>query len=135
MRVLLDTHALLWALLEPDKLSPAASAVIVDASTTLLVSTAAAWEIASKYRSGRLNGAAEVVRAYGRHLVTLRATELPVSSGHALRAGALGWTHRDPFDRMLAAQAIEESVPLVTRDTAFARSGRVPDLAALRVLW
>lgn len=135
MRVLLDTHALLWALLEPRKLSARAADVITDPSTTVLVSAASAWEVAIKHRAGRLDGAEEVVAAYADHLRTLRATELVVSSAHALRAGALDWDHRDPFDRMLAAQAVAETAELVTRDAAFGDLAGVEALVGLRLLW
>ena len=135
MRVLLDTHALLWALLEPRKLSVSAADVITEPTTTVLVSVASAWEVAIKHRSGRLDGAANVVSAYTQHLRTLRATELTVTSVHALRAGGLDWDHRDPFDRMLAAQSVVEDATLISRDTAFGDVGTVDALAGLRVLW
>lgn len=119
MRVLLDTHVLLWALMEPDHLSRRARRIIEGADNTVLVSSASAWEIATKHRLGRLPQAEAVVRGYKKHLGTLRATELPITADHALVAGALPQPHRDPFDRVLAAQAMVEGVPLVTRDAAF----------------
>ena len=129
MRLLLDTHALLWALTEPHHLSPAASAAIRDPANDLYVSAASAWEIATKQRLGRFSGAASIVAAYPVHLATLRADELAVTGAHALRAGALPADHGDPFDRMLAAQALTEGLTLVSADAAFAA---VPGLA---VLW
>lgn len=119
LTALLDTHALLWALLEPAKLSTRARRVIEDPETRLLVSAATAWEIATKYRLGRLPDASDVVSDYARHLVRLRAEDVPVRSGHALVAGSMTIEHGDPFDRILAAQALTESVPLVTNDPAF----------------
>ena len=119
MRLLLDTHALLWALLEPRRLSAAASALIRDPANVVLVSAATAWEIATKLRLGRLPHAGAVVAAYDAHLARLRADELPVRSQHALLAGRFPVAHRDPFDRMLAAQAIVEGARLVTVDPAF----------------
>ena len=119
MRLLLDTHALLWALAEPNRLSPRASELIRGAANVVLVSPASAWEIATKLRLGKLDGARRIVAAYAAHLATLRATELPIRTGHALTAGSLVSDHRDPFDRMLAAQAIDEGVPLLTDDPAF----------------
>lgn len=119
VRALLDTHVLIWALLSPDELSASARTLILDASTTLLVSSASAWEIATKHRLGRLPEAADVVHGYLEHLRTLGAQELPISSAHALLAGGMRHAHRDPFDRVLAAQSILEGVPLVTGDAAF----------------
>lgn len=86
----------------------------------MFVSAASAWEIATKHRLGKLPGAEPIVTGYAAHLTTLRAHELPVTSRHALAAGLFAVAHRDPFDRMLAAQAIAESVPLLTADPALA---------------
>lgn len=119
MKVLLDTHVLLWALMEPRELSRHARTVIEDRDNVVLVSSASAWEIATKHRLGRLPAAEPIVRGYTKHLDTLRATEITISSDHALLAGSLSDQHRDPFDRMLAAQAMLEGVPLITDDAAF----------------
>lgn len=118
-RVLLDTHVLLWALMEPEKLSRRARRLIDNPQTVLLVSSVSAWEIATKHRLGRLPEAEAVVRGYRSHLATLRATELTITGEHALLAGGMQVPHGDPFDRMLAAQALVEGVPLVTGDPAF----------------
>lgn len=125
MRLLLDTHALLWALMEPEKLSAQARALIEEPANTLLVSAASAWEIANKHRLGRLPEAEAVVRGFRRHLAVLQVIELPISIEHALLAGSLPGEHRDPFDRMLAAQALIEGVPLLTIDPIFT-TFRVP---------
>jgi PIN domain nuclease of toxin-antitoxin system len=119
MRVLLDTHALLWALAEPGRLSQPAAALIRDASNTILISAASAWELGTKYRLGRLPHTRPIIASYVSHLRTLRAEELPITSEHALRAGQFDVAHRDPFDRMLAAQATFEGIPLITSDQAF----------------
>jgi PIN domain nuclease of toxin-antitoxin system len=119
LKVLLDTHALLWLLLEPGKLSKRARSVLADTRTELLVSSATAWEIATKHRLGKLEHATGVVRGYADHLRTTLATELPISSAHALLAGGFKNPHRDPFDRLIAAQSILESVALVSNDAAF----------------
>jgi PIN domain nuclease of toxin-antitoxin system len=119
---LLDTHALLWALTDPTRLGAGAHAVIHDRSSRLLASAASAWEISTKQRLGKLPNSYALVEGYVRHLNTLGVERLPISEEHALLAGKLDWAHRDPFDRMLAAQAMIESATLVTRD---------PDLRAL----
>jgi PIN domain nuclease of toxin-antitoxin system len=94
--------------------------VIEDASVELLVSASSAWEIATKHRLGKLPDATPIVLSYARNLDRLGAHELPISSRHALAAGDLAWDHRDPFDRILAAQSILDGLPLVTSDAAFA---------------
>lgn len=121
--LLLDTHVLLWALMEPDKLSAPAHGLLENGANTLLVSTLSAWEVATKHRLGRLPEAEAVVHGSSRHLATLRATELPFTVKHVLLAGALPGDHCDPFDRVLAAQALTEGVRLVTADPAFASFG------------
>jgi PIN domain nuclease of toxin-antitoxin system len=119
MRLLLDTHALVWSLNVPTRLSATAAALVRDRSNTLLVSSVSAWEIATKHRLGMLTGVEPLLAGYAAHLATLGAEELPVRSDHALRAATFGVEHRDPFDRMLAAQAVIEGVPLLTNDPAF----------------
>lgn len=125
MRILLDTHALLWALGEPGRLSASAREHLEESEHELLVSAASVWEIAIKVRDGRLPVPVGFTDDLPRLLVSLRATPLFVSHAHALRAGLLDWAHRDPFDRMLAAQSIVEGAPLVTRDPAFATLPRL----------
>ncbi len=119
MRFLLDTHALLWALAEPDRLSPRAADVIRNSRNTILASAASAWEIATRYRLGKLAGAEPILSGYAAHLRTLRAEPLPITTEHALKAGGFEVSHRDRFDRMLAAQSLLEGVPLLTNDRAF----------------
>lgn len=123
MRVLIDTHVFLWALMEPERLSRVATDVLSDPSTTLVVSSASAWEIATKHRLGRLDGASPVVHGYYAHLERLGAEELTIRADHALLAGSLDGEHRDPFDRMLAAQALIETIPIVTGDEAISGLG------------
>lgn len=118
--LLLDTHVLLWTLLDPSQIPPPALQRIRDSHTELWVSAASAWEIATKHRLGRLGGAEAVVYGYADHLTRLRARELPISSRHAITAGMLTWEHRDPFDRVIAAQCMLESIPLVTADRTLA---------------
>lgn len=118
MRFLLDTHTVLWALLSPQKLGSRARALVENPRNTRIVSSATAWEIATKYQLGKLAQAEDVVRDYSRHLVTMMAEELAVTSQHALAAGLWETIHRDPFDRMLAAQCFIEGIALVTNDAS-----------------
>jgi PIN domain nuclease of toxin-antitoxin system len=120
MDVLLDTHALLWAIFEPKRLSRTARQTLESPQTNVFVSSATAWEVATKTRLGKLPIGQALVDAYPRYLARLTATELPVNSAHALHAGAYRNAHRDPFDRILAAQAEIEDLPFVTCDPAFA---------------
>ena len=119
MRLLLDTHALLWWFTDDPRLSAKARSLIGDANNVILVSAASAWEIATKHRLGKLEEAAEAVMRFEELVVADGFSHLPVSYRHGLRAGAYHATHRDPFDRMLAAQSEIESLPLVTLDIAF----------------
>ena len=116
--LLLDTHVLLWVLLAPDRIPAETLATVRAPETTVYVSAASAWEIATKHRLGKLEGAAAVVSGYREHLARLRAEELAITGHHALTAGTLQWSHRDPFDRVIAAQAVLESLPVVTSDAA-----------------
>ncbi len=128
MKYLLDTHALLWWWTDDPQLSATARACIQDEANVILVSAASAWEIATKHRLGKLAQAGEAVARFN-ELIELDAFQhLPVSYLHALRAGALAAEHRDPFDRLLAAQSELEGVPLISCDPAFAALGA-------RVLW
>lgn len=118
--LLLDTHTLLWVLVDPARIPAPALARIRDRRTALLVSAASAWEIATKHRLGKLDQATAVLTGYHGHLTRLGAGELAISGQHALTAGSLPWEHRDPFDRMIVAQAMAESLPVVTADRALA---------------
>ena len=121
MKLLLDTHVLLWALLEPQKLSPALRIALEDSDNTLLVSAATAWEIATKWRLGKLQQARAVVENYAMALHRLAAVELPISGAVARAAGLWEVPHRDPFDRLLAAQAKADQLILASTDPAFAQ--------------
>ena len=129
MTVLLDTHAFVWAVTAPDRLSPAARELISDATVPLLVSAVSAWEMSIKHRAGRWPEVTVLLRQYDRLVHRLGASHLALSADHALSAGGLEWPHADPFDRALAAQAMREGVGLITRDAAFA------ELPGLTVLW
>ena len=123
MTVLLDTHALLWWLTDDPRLSPVARRTIADESIRVLASAASAWEIATKHRLGKLGLAASIVQRYPALIEAEGFDPLPISVAHALHAGSYPQDHRDPFDRVLAAQAELEKVPLVTSDPAMSRFG------------
>lgn len=129
MRLLLDTHALIWAVGSPSELSSPAKDAIVDRSNELVVSAASAWEIGIKFRLGKLPDAQPLVQDFDGIVARLGATILPIEVDHAMYAGTMAWEHKDPFDRMLAAQAKLTASVLVTRDAAFTQ---VP---ALNLLW
>ena len=128
MTFLLDTHVALWALTEPARLGRAAREVIEQRSPRLAVSAVSAWEISTKHRLGKLPQADVLLAGYSKHLDRLGVIRLPVTEDHALLAGCLDWNHRDPFDRMLAAQAMIESMVIITGDPAFAGCAGVPTL-------
>ncbi|HKF06565.1 MAG TPA: type II toxin-antitoxin system VapC family toxin [Candidatus Sulfotelmatobacter sp.] len=121
MRFLLDTHTLLWAFNGDPSLSAAARRLIEDGSNEMLVSAASAWEIATKVRLGKLPTGEELIRDLDAFLTQLGFDGLAVSVSHAARAGMLGGEHRDPFDRMLIAQAQSENLPIISNDRVFDR--------------
>jgi PIN domain nuclease of toxin-antitoxin system len=117
---LLDTHALLWWLFDDKRLSRRARAAIVAPENEIMVSAASAWEIATKHRIGKLAEAGDVPLRLPDYLRKARFGVLPISIEHALAAGALPGPHRDPFDRMLVAQARLEGLQVVSADPVFA---------------
>ena len=119
MRVLLDTHTLLWWLDGDRRLSRRARSVIADDDTVVLVSAASAWEISTKVRLGKLPGALEVAAELAAILRRQNFEPLPIAIAHALRAGNLPGPHRDPFDRMLIAQAQDGDLGLVSNERVF----------------
>lgn len=112
MRVLLDTHVLLWLMEGNPRLSSKASALIQDADA-VYVSAASIWEIAIKWRIGKIEEDPEIIVE---HLERAGLRELQVANRHAVAAGSLPLLHRDPFDRLLIAQAIVEPMRLLTAD-------------------
>jgi PIN domain nuclease of toxin-antitoxin system len=117
MKLLLDTHLLLWAAAEPERLPVSAAMLIEDEGNALVFSAASLWEVAIKASLGRADFAidAGVLR---RGLVDNGYGELPVTAAHACAIAGLPPIHRDPFDRMLVAQALVEGIALVTADPA-----------------
>ena len=122
MNLLIDTHVLLWWWTEGDRLSEHAKAAILDSRNRSYVSAAVAWELAIKVNTGKLN-AREVVSALPQLLLEEGFRRLAISTAHALRAGLLPLLHRDPFDRMLVAQAQALNSPVVSADAIFDRYG------------
>ena len=125
MRALLDTHTLLWWLFDDRRLSVRARAAIEEGANDILVSSVTGWEIATKHRLGRLPHASAALKDLPGTIRRAGFDVLPISMAHALAAGGLLGPHRDPFDRMLAAQSRLDGVPLVTNDGAFASLGVV----------
>lgn len=116
MKVLLDTHVLLWAILAPASLSRKSSSIIADETNTVLVSAASAWEIATKVRIGKLPGAEKFEKEFLDVIEDAGYALLPIDAACALRAGRLVGDHRDPFDRMIAAQSLAEDIPILSSD-------------------
>jgi len=119
VRFLLDTHTLLWWLDGDRRLSRRARNAIADEDNSVLVSAASAWEIATKVRLGELPGAIEVAAELPAIVRRQSFEPLPIAIVHALRAGNLPGPHRDPFDRMLIAQAQAEDLGLVSNERVF----------------
>ena len=121
MRLLLDTHAFLWWLTESSRLSEAVRRAIFDPSNDKLISAASAWEITTKHRLGKLPEADPIASDIPGAIAAQGFQELPVFVADAARAGALPGPHRDPFDRMLIAQALSRDLVLISNDAAFDR--------------
>ncbi len=112
MRLLIDTHAALWLLSEDERLSSTADQMLTDASNEVLLSAAVAWEVAIKRSLGKL----DAPDGFARMLLDAGAMPLAVSIDHASAVRSLPWHHRDPFDRLLVAQAALEDAVLVSGD-------------------
>ena len=123
MRILLDTHALVWALNGNPKLSPRAAAVIADPANTKLVSAVSGYEVCLKHALGKFAEAAALATNFEAEIGVADAVSLPITLAHAVAAGALDLAHRDPFDRMLIGQALVERVPIVSNEALFERFG------------
>ncbi|MEH1957609.1 MAG: type II toxin-antitoxin system VapC family toxin [Nostoc sp.] len=119
MSYLIDTHILLWWLFDDPKLHTDCRDIIRNPDHRIIVSSASAWEIATKYRMGKLPEAKQLFEQYSQILHQAKFIELAITTAHALRAGSLPIAHRDPFDRMIMAQAELESLVVITYDKAF----------------
>jgi PIN domain nuclease of toxin-antitoxin system len=119
LRLLLDTHALIWALNDDPKLSDAARRAIDDRGNEILVSAASAIEVATKHRLGKLPEAAPLAADFPAALRAADYRELAITVPHAAAAGALNIPHKDPFDRLLIAQSKIENALLVSNEILF----------------
>ena len=119
VRFLLDTHVLLWLLSDPDRVPASVIERLADPGNDLLVSAATGLEIATKVRIGKLD-AANLPATLSDEIARIGAVRLPISLAHAVLAGSMSWSHRDPFDRILVAQATAENATLVTVDHTLA---------------
>jgi PIN domain nuclease of toxin-antitoxin system len=128
MRILFDSHALVWFLAGDPRFSPRARAEAEANDGVVYVSAVTVWEVTNKVRRGKWSEAAALAESFPETISKYGFEPLPISLEHARVAGFLASLHRDPFDRMLAAQAQVEGIPLVTADPVFRGLG-------VRVLW
>lgn len=127
MKLLVDTNALYWWLNEPSRLTTKAEAAITDKSNTVVISAIVPWELAIKTRLGKMK-AERLLEMWDEKVGAERFSELPIDSTNSIRAGLLPLHHRDPFDRMLAAQALATGWPIVSADAIF-------DVYSIRRIW
>ena len=120
MKLLLDTHCWLWMQASPERFSPGAQALVDDPDNVLLLSPVSAWEISTKYALGRLTLPIPPAEYVPSRMKSSGVDALPLQHSHALQVASLPWHHRDPFDRLLIAQAQVESLPILSADRTFA---------------
>ena len=118
MKILLDTHAFIWFIMDNPKLSPRAKNII-ESSHVVMVSVATPWEMAIKISLGKLKIKATFDQIFPSHLLINNMTLLPIHLKHLSQVAALPFHHRDPFDRLMIAQSMVEKLPIVSRDSAF----------------
>ena len=123
MRLLLDTHALIWWWLDGPQLPKSGRDAIGSPANDIFVSAATVWEIATKWRIGKLQEIEDPESQYAPLMARNGFVSLPIDDRHTMRAGLLPGEHRDPFDRLIAAQALIEDLTVITRDPAFAAFG------------
>jgi PIN domain nuclease of toxin-antitoxin system len=127
MEVLLDTHTLMWWMVDPSRLSKAAAATLADTNNRILVSAVVAWELAIKINAGKIQPSSLLLGLDGA-FATQTFAELPISLEHAVKAGLLPLQHRDPFDRLLVSQALVLGLPIVSADRSL-------DAYGVRRIW
>jgi PIN domain nuclease of toxin-antitoxin system len=125
--ILLDTHTVLWLVSAPEQVSAIAREQIADSTREVMVSAVSAWEIAIKTRLGRLNGE-PLLSAWSNIMAAMAVTELAIEAADAVLAGRLAWNHRDPFDRMIVAQAARRGLTIATRDADILGAALTPTL-------
>jgi len=123
VHLLLDTHALIWWMTGSASLTRTARRAILDRRNTVVVSAASAWEMATKVRLGRLPITSDVMRDFSNYMAQSQFLDLSITVEHGIRAGSLPGPLRDPFDRMLIAQAQSESLSMVSNETIFDHYG------------
>lgn len=119
MRALLDTHTLLWWILDDPTLTRRAETVIADTGNSIVVSAASAWELSIKFGLGKLPSAPDLITNFSDAMENEGFQLLPISVEHGIRAGLLPGLHKDPFDRMLIAQAHAENIPIISNEAVF----------------
>jgi PIN domain nuclease of toxin-antitoxin system len=119
VRLLLDTHALLWWFSDDPALPTSCKRLIAHSENSIFVSAVSAWEISTKFRLGKLPSASDLVQDFGGYLTRDRFQSLPMSPEHGIRAGLLPGPIKDPFDRMLIAQAESEKLFIVSNERIF----------------
>jgi PIN domain nuclease of toxin-antitoxin system len=129
VNILLDTHTLLWLVSDPSKLEPAALEILSLPSTNVWVTAASAWEIGIKTRLGRLDGEI-LLSAWSDVIADMSTVELPIDSADAILASRLPWEHRDPFDRVIVAQALRRNLTIATRDARMLDAALTPTVKA-----
>ncbi len=120
MKLLLDTHCWLWMQATPERFSSAARALVDDPDNVLLLSPVSAWEISTKYALGRLSLPVPPAEYVPSRMKSSGVDALPLQHSHALQVATLPWHHRDPFDRLLIAQAQVEGIPVLSADRKLA---------------
>ena len=121
MNVLVDTHVWIWSLADPGRLSPESRSLLSSSRNVVYLSAASAWELAIKAALGKIELPEPVETYVPTRMARQGITALPITHTHALRVSTLPPHHRDPFDRLLIAQALVEGLPILTADAAFDR--------------
>jgi PIN domain nuclease of toxin-antitoxin system len=119
MRLLLDSHSLIWAVDDPSRLSPAALTALRDPASELLLSAATVWELSIKVGLGKLTLSSSYRDWMNQAIADLDLSILPVTVEYAAAQASLPWHHRDPFDRLLIAQSLIETIPVISADAHF----------------